>query len=151
MDAAVAILRDYLSSVLPDFTFQILHWVKTAFTFAVVVIIFAGLFKFLPDVKIRWKVTWIGAFLTAILFAIGKWLIGLGLTQSNISSMYGAAGSVVMLLLWVFYSALIFFFGAEITRQYAKHFSHTIQPKRQAVAFEIIERESDNTEETARI
>ncbi len=139
VDAAMAILKDYLSELLPEQTLTILHIIKFVVSFCMLVVIFAGLFKFLPDVIIKWRVTWVGAIITAIFFTIGKYLITFGLTKSNIDSMYGAAGSMIILLLWVFYSSLIFFFGAEITRQYAKYFSVNIKPKSQAVKFEFKE------------
>lgn len=139
IDAAMAILKDYLSELLPEQTLTILHIIKYIVSFAMIVVIFAGLFKFLPDVIIKWRVTWVGAIITAIFFTIGKYLIAYGVSKSNIDSMYGAAGSMVILLLWVFYSALIFFFGAEITRQYANYFSVNIKPKSQAVKFEFKE------------
>ncbi|NJK87183.1 MAG: YihY/virulence factor BrkB family protein [Bacteroidales bacterium] len=83
----------------------------------IVMLIFALIYKFLPDAKIKWKVTWIGALITSILFMIGKSLMGLFLGNSNIGIMYGAAGSLVIILLWVFYSSFILYFGAEITQQ----------------------------------
>lgn len=79
-------------------------------------VMFAAIYKFLPDVKLRWGDVWLGGFVTAILFSIGKKLIGLYLGNSSIASSYGAAGSVIVLLLWVYYSSQIVLFGAEITR-----------------------------------
>lgn len=81
--------------------------------------LFALMFRYLPDVEIRWADVWTGAAVTAALFSCGKWAIGLYLGRSFVSSAYGAAGSFVVLLLWVYYSALVFFFGAEITEAYA--------------------------------
>jgi membrane protein len=82
----------------------------------VVTVLFASVYKFLPDVKLRWRDLWAGSFLTAILFSIGKWLIGLYIGKSSVSSSYGAAGSLVVLLMWTYYSAMIFFFGAEFIK-----------------------------------
>jgi membrane protein len=89
-------------------------------TFLVVTALFALIFKLLPDAKVAWRDVWIGALLTAILFTIGKMLIGLYLGKSAIGSSYGAAGSLVVLLVWIYYSAQILFFGAELTQAYAK-------------------------------
>ncbi len=83
-------------------------------------LLFAAAFKVLPDVKILWRDLWLGAVLTAVLFAIGKSLIGLYLGRSSFSSTYGAAGSLIVLLVWVYYSAQIIFFGAEFTQVYAE-------------------------------
>lgn len=96
--------------------------VSTAFSFAVVTALFAVIFKMLPNARIAWRDVIMGAVITALLFAVGKRLIGLYLGNSAVASSYGAAGSVVALMLWVYYSAQIFFFGAELTRQYALQF-----------------------------
>jgi membrane protein len=92
-------------------------------------VLFALIFKFLPDAKIAWSDVWVGAFLTAVLFSIGKVLIGLYLGKASIGSAYGAAGSLVVLLVWIYYSSLILFFGAELTQVYAKRFGSQIVPK----------------------
>lgn len=81
--------------------------------------LFAMIYKFLPDVQIQWRDVWIGAALTAVLFTVGKFLIGLYLGRSSVSSTYGAAGSIITILLWVYYSSLILFLGAEFTQVYA--------------------------------
>ena len=83
--------------------------------------LFALMFKVLPDAKIQWKHLWPGSILTAFLFIVGKTAIGLYLSKANPGSAYGAAGSVVIILLWVSYSSMIFFYGAEFTRAYADH------------------------------
>jgi membrane protein len=88
-------------------------------SFLVIACLFAVIYKMLPEVKLGWKDVWIGALGTAALFTVGKHLIGVYLGNSGVASSYGAAGSVLPLLLWVYYSAQIFFFGAEFTRQYA--------------------------------
>jgi membrane protein len=80
--------------------------------------VFAILFKFIPDVPIRWSDVWPGAVLTAVLFTFGQWLVGLYLGQATVVGLFGAAGSLVALLLWVYFSAMIFFFGAEFTKGY---------------------------------
>jgi len=95
---------------------------STAFSFGVVTLLFAVIFKMLPNARIAWRDVIMGAVITALLFAAGKRLIGLYLGNSAVASSYGAAGSVVALMLWVYYSAQIFFFGAELTRQYALQF-----------------------------
>lgn len=87
-------------------------------SFAITTLLFAMVFKFLPDVHIRWRDVWVGAILTAALFTIGKSLIGLYLGRSALSSTYGAAGSMIVLLVWIYYSAQIVFFGAEFTQVY---------------------------------
>jgi membrane protein len=110
-------------------------WQVTNFvlSLAVVAALFAVTFKVVPDVKIRWRDVWIGAVATALLFTIGKFLIGLYLGKSSVASSYGAAGSLVLLVIWVYYSSIILFFGAEFTQVYAKHFGSRIRPSDKAV------------------
>ncbi len=86
---------------------------------AVISVMFALMFKFLPDVEIGWRGVWFGAVVTAILFVIGKFGIGLYLSMSDVGSVYGAAGSLIVILAWIYYSALILFFGAELTQAWA--------------------------------
>jgi membrane protein len=97
-------------------------------SFGIITALFAMMFKLLPDVRIRWRDVWIGAAITALLFTLGKHLLGLYLGHNATVSAYGAAGSVILLLLWIYYSAQIFFFGAELTRAFALRFSH-VAPK----------------------
>ena len=87
----------------------------------VVTLLFALIYRFLPDVRLKWRDVWTGALITAVLFSIGKFLIGLYLGRSSIASSYGAAGSIVVLLVWVYYSAQIILLGAEFTRVYAEY------------------------------
>jgi membrane protein len=104
------------------------HGVNFVVSLGVILVLFALMFKYLPDVKIGWNDVWIGAALTALLFVLGKAGIGLYLGNSGIATAYGAAGSVVVLLVWVYYSALIFFLGAEVTRAYATRLGGGISP-----------------------
>jgi membrane protein len=107
-----------------------------ALSFAVVGTLFAMMFKKLPDVRTRWSDVWLGAAITAVLFTVGKWLIGLYLGHSALSSSYGAAGSFVVLLMWLYYSSQIVLFGAEITHAYAHEFGTEPVPSENAVALE---------------
>lgn len=98
-----------------------------------ITVLFGLIFKVLPDVKIQWRDVWIGALFTAVLFTLGKFAIGLYLGRSTIASPYGAAGSVVVLVVWVYYSAQILFFGAEFTQVYARHHGSRLRPTKNAV------------------
>lgn len=102
-------------------------------SFLVITLLFASIYKFLPDVIVPWKNLWVGAAVTAILFNIGKFLIGLYLGNSSVGSTYGAAGSLVVILIWVFYSAQILLFGAEFTQVYSKYRGTPIRPSKHAV------------------
>jgi membrane protein len=100
-----------------------------ALMIVLLIFLFAMLFRILPDVKISWRDVWMGGTITAILFALGKYLLGLYLGRSTITSAYGAAGSLVVFLMWVYYSAQILFFGAAFTRVYVGRFGAEIIPK----------------------
>jgi membrane protein len=101
---------------------------------AVITVLFALIFKFLPDAEIAWRDVWLGAFVTALLFSLGKFLIGLYLGNSTVGSSFGAAGSLVLLLLWIYYSAQILLFGAEFTQVYANKFGSKIVPEGEEVS-----------------
>jgi membrane protein len=98
------------------------HILDLAISFAFITLLFAVIYKFVPDVRIAWRDVWIGAAAAALLFSVGKFLIGFYLGHSMVMSVYGAAGSLVTLLLWVYYSSLMFFFGAELTQIYATRY-----------------------------
>jgi membrane protein len=128
----------YVQSVLPGgiVIALVTYWV---FDLAVVILLFAIIFKFLPDAKIRWRDVWIGAGMTAIFFAIGKWALGLYLGSGSAASAYGAASSLITLLLWVYYSSQILLFGAEFTQVYASRAGRGIKPDEHAIRAEIKE------------
>ena len=92
------------------------RWLNMAISFASITLLFALIFKLLPDVRLKWRQVWIGAAITSLLFTLGKFAIGLYLGKSGATSAFGAAASLVVILLWVYYSAQIMLFGAEITR-----------------------------------
>jgi membrane protein len=118
-------------NLLPGFTplWQLLNFL---ISFGFISLLFALIYKYLPDVKIRWKDVWVGAIITALLFTIGKSLIGLYLGQGSLGSTYGAAGSLIVFLAWVFYSAQILLFGAEFTQVYARKYGRKIVPNSHA-------------------
>jgi membrane protein len=132
ISAVISGLQDYMNQWLPG-----IPWLWQAAniiaSFFVVAVLFAMIYKFLPDVVISWKDVWIGAAVTALLFTGGKYLIGVYLGQTATASAFGAAGSLVVLLFWVYYSALIGFLGAEFTQVYARRYGFGIQPKKHVV------------------
>ena len=99
------------------------------FSFLLITLLFALVYKVLPDVEIAWADVWVGSAITAILFTLGKFLFGLYLARSAISSAYGAASSLAIILMWVYYSAQIFFIGAELTRAYANRYGSRVKPR----------------------
>src|SRR5205814_8776294 len=106
------------------------------FDLAIVILLFAIIFKFLPDAKIQWRDVWIGAGVTAIFFAIGKWALGLYLGSGSAASAYGAASSLITLLLWVYYFSQILLFGAEFPQVYASQAGRGISPGEHAIRVE---------------
>jgi len=141
MEALLKGFSHYVQSVLPGGTVVALT-VYLIFDFGVVVLLFAMIFKFLPDVKIQWRDVWIGAVMTAILFGVGKWLLGLYLGSGAAGSAYGAASSLITLLLWVYYSSQILLFGAEFTQVYAARAGRAFKPSEYAVRVETKEVET---------
>jgi membrane protein len=106
----------------------VLRRLDLVLSFAVLATLFALIFKVLPDIRLSWSDVWLGAVVTSVLFTAGKFGIGAYLGTTGVASAYGAAGSVVLLLLWVYYSSLIFFFGAELTWSYAHHYGSRRPP-----------------------
>lgn len=133
--AAVAAFGRYLSGALPggEALWTALNF---ALSLALVTGLFALIYKVVPDAEIRWRDVWVGALTTALLFTLGKMLIGLYLGKSSFASSYGAAGSVVALVVWVYYSSQIVFLGAEFTQVYARRFGSRIVPSENAVPAE---------------
>jgi membrane protein len=110
-----------------------LGWLNAIVSFLLIAVLFALVFRVLPDRKIPWRDVWLGALVTALLFVVGKWAIGLYLGRAAISSTYGAAGSVIVLLLWVYYASFIVLLGAEFTRAYSLRIEkHAVPPEKGA-------------------
>jgi membrane protein len=132
LNAILIALSKYMNWLLPlpALVWQTLDFVGS---FGVITVLFAMIFKILPNVRIGWGDVWIGAAVTSLLFVLGKFLIGFYLGASSITSAYGAAASVVIVLLWVYYSACILFFGAEFTKIYASKFGSGIIPNHRAM------------------
>jgi len=112
-----------------DFLWQTVNFLVS---FGVTTLLFALIYKVLPDVQIKWRDVWVGATVTALLFTVGKWLLGIYLGYSSTSSAYGSAGSLIVLLIWIYYSAQIFFFGAEYTQVYAYTYGEGVVPNDKA-------------------
>lgn len=131
VSTALTFLGNYLSGLVPGMD---VLWRVTniAVSFVIIAALFAMIFKVLPDVKIPWRDVWVGAATTALLFTAGKFLLGWYLGRNSMVSAYGAAGSVILLLLWVYYSAQILFFGAELTQAYANRFGARFELKHHA-------------------
>ncbi len=129
--ALVTGLSQFVGTLFGDATI-IAHGLDLVVSFAVVTLLFALIYKFVPDIEIGWKDVWIGAALTSVLFTVGKFLIGFYLGSSGVTSAYGAAASLITVLLWVYYSALIFLLGAEFTQNYSNTYGSGVIPAENA-------------------
>jgi membrane protein len=125
-------LSHYLQGAIPGGA-AVAFAVYLFFDLLVVTFLFGMIFKILPDAKIRWRDVWIGAGITTLLFVIGKWALGLYLGSGAAGSAYGAASSLITLLLWIYYSSQILLFGAEFTQVYADEFGSRVVPSEHAV------------------
>ncbi len=128
LTAVLTLLTEFISSHLPVSVLYIAYFLDIVISIGVITLLFALMFKYLPDARVQWKSVWAGAFLTAILFVLGKFLLSLYFGQAEPGSTYGAAGTVVLVLLWVSYSSLLLFFGARFTFVFAQRFGHEILP-----------------------
>lgn len=128
LTAALEALGGMIKHQLPDFMPFLLKSLNFILSFGVITVLFALIFKVLPDARIRLRDVWIGAMTTTLLFILGKFGLGVYFAKANPGSAYGAAGSIVLIMLWVSYSCMILFFGAEFTKQYATFHGHKIQP-----------------------
>ncbi|MEI9917771.1 MAG: YihY/virulence factor BrkB family protein [Bacteroidota bacterium] len=139
VDTVLVVFQDMLTRVMEGVTLYLVTGLNLLISLGIVTVIFGLLFKVLPDAKIKWGHVWVGALITTLLFTLGKYLIGFYLGNSTFNSAYGAAGSLVIILLWVYYSTVIFLFGAEFTSAYAKFKGAAIQPYSNAVKVQTVE------------
>ena len=139
INALLTLLSQTLTKKFPHFPVGLFNLTNSLIILTVITCLFAVIYKVLPDAVISWKDAWIGSIFTAMLFLLGKFLIGYYLGKSNLGVTYGAAASVIIILAWVYYSSVILYFGAEFTKIYALHSGEGIRPKQTAVF--IIKRE----------
>lgn len=132
VSAALTAAGSYFANVIPGHE-AVWGALNALVSFTIITLLFALLFKFMPDVEVRWRDVWFGAILTSVLFVVGKTLLGVYLGRGSFGSAYGAAGSLVVLLAWIYYSAQIFLFGAELTQAYAEVHREPVKPAPHAV------------------
>jgi membrane protein len=139
ISATLSALQDYIGYWFPDLSLYFFQTLNIFIPLAVITLLFALILKYLPDAFIKWKTVWIGAILTSILFTIGKEALSFYFGEASPGSIYGAAGSIIIIMLWVTYSSLILLFGAEFTWVYSKRYSHGIRPRSYAKFVKTIE------------
>jgi membrane protein len=125
-------LQEYIGQWIPQMAYYILHVAEIIISLGVITLLFALIFKYLPDVYIGWRSVWVGSIITAVLFTIGKEILSFYFGEASPGNVYGAAGSIVIILLWVSYSCLILFFGAEFTWIYTRRYGFKFKPKSHA-------------------
>lgn len=144
ISSIIGIMTDYFNQFMTGLNLSLIDGINTLITYLVISALFATIYTFLPDAKVRVKDIMGGAFFTALLFMLGKYLISVYLSKNMTASSYGAAGSIIILLAWVYYSAAILYFGAEFTKAYAMKYGQGIQPSSYAVLIEQTEIEIDD-------
>lgn len=137
LDTSVAFLQGYLEELIPSVDAFLIRTVNIIFSIFVVTAWFTILYKILPDAIVHWKVAMMGGLLTAVLFTIGKWILGYLLNYSNMVTIFGTFASVLFILLFIFYSSLILYYGASFTYGYASATDRPIKPKKHSVNYEV--------------
>lgn len=128
LTTALSALSDFILQYLPSYLYYFFYVVEFIISYGLITLLFGMIYKILPDVNIQWRTVWVGAAVTAVLFVIGKFGMGIYFGNTDPGSAYGAAGSLILILLWVSYSCLILFFGAEFTQVYARRYGYRIKP-----------------------
>jgi len=144
ISAIVDAVGNKLKDSFPDVTVVVFYIINLLLTLIITTGLFAVIFKVLPDAKIKWKDVLGGALATSVLFMIGKLLISLYISKSEVGNAYGAAGSLVILIVWIYYSAIILYFGAEFTKAYALKYGAEIHPSKYAITIKSVEVEGGN-------
>jgi membrane protein len=144
INGALLAMSNTLKGYFPDITVILFNSLNVIVSFIVITALFSVIFKVLPDVKIDWKHVRIGAFFTACLFMIGRFLIGIYIEKTSAGSAYGAAGSLIVILVWVYYTSVILYFGAEFTQAYLNFTKAKIKPEDYAVPVEYKETEKES-------
>jgi membrane protein len=137
LSAGLSAVGDVVSEQLPGGA-VVWQAVNIVVSLGMITVLFAMIYKIIPDAKIAWSDVWVGAFVTSLLFALGKYALGLYIGQASIASPYGAAGSLIVLVVWVYYAAQILLLGAEFTQAYARRFGHEIAPSDHATRVELV-------------
>lgn len=143
INGIVVVLSEHLQAYFPDITILLVDGFNIVLTFAIISALFGTIFKFLPDVEIEWKDIRVGAFFTALLFMLGRFIIGYYIETAAPGSVYGTAGSIIIILVWIYYTSAILYFGAEFTQVYAETYGGKIKPSSYAV--HIIQKEEERT------
>lgn len=146
LNTLLEVFFNTLKEYFPDYLVELVYYVDYALIFAIIVFLFSLIFKVLPDAVIKWKHVLVGAAVTGVLFMVGKYVIGMFLTDTYLISAYGGTGSLIVLLLWVYYSSIILYFGAEFTQAYVRHTGMRIRPNKYAVFVQQVDIEKEDNQ-----
>lgn len=151
LTTALNVLGNWIMANLPSYLYYLFYVIDFTVSLGIITLVFAMIYKFLPDVIIGWRTLWVGSVVTALLFVIGKFALGLYFSLADPASAYGVAGSLVIMLLWVSYSCLLIFFGAEFTLVFARRYGQKIRPAKHAfrVKIELVKDQEDVAQEEA--
>ncbi len=147
IDASITFLKEILSMYIDYDLVMLVQTMNFVVSLTVISAVSALIYKYLPDIMVKWSASWFAAVITAILFAIGKLAIGAAIGQSNLGAVYGAAGSFVVILIWIFFVSIIFYFGVELSRQFSLYYNHNNNPASFAYVFKIHQAKLDEEEE----
>lgn len=140
LNAIISAFGNFLSKYIHNFSVYFIETTEAVLSFVVATFLFSLMFKLLPDAKIRWRDVLFGGFITALFFTLGKLAIGFYLGKSNLATIYGAAGSIIIIMVWVYYSAIILYLGAEFTKVHANLYGRKIEPNEYAEWIKIEEK-----------
>lgn len=147
VDASISILKDFIITNFSERLIILARIANIVLSVGIIGGLFALIYHFLPDVKLKWSASWYGALFTAVLFLLGRMVIGLVIGASKLGVVYGAASSLIIILTWVYYASVIFYFGVELTRQFSLYYKHRNVPVKYAIPFEITLLKTDTTTE----
>ncbi len=144
VSAILDIISDQLMNYFSDSLYYVIYVANSLLTFAIISLLFGAIFTILPDAEIKWRQVKFASFATSLLFLFGKFLISFYISNSNINSVYGSAGSFVVIMVWVYYSSVILYFGAQFAKSYAIEYASAIVPSKHAEFVTIMEKENNN-------
>jgi len=151
VDASISFLKDVLSMYIDYDLVALAQTLNFVVSLAVISGVFALIYRYLPDIEVKWSASWYASIITALLFAIGKLAIGAAIGRSNLGAVYGTAGSLVVILVWIFFVSIIFYFGVELSRQFSLYYNHRNVPATYSHTFKIHQVNMDGGEQDEKL
>ena len=151
IDASISFLKEILSMYMDYDLVMLAQTLNFVVSLAVIAGVFTLIYRYLPDITVKWSASWYASVITAVLFAIGKFAIGEAIGKSNLGAVYGAAGSFIVILVWIFFVSIIFYFGVELSRQFSLYYNHKNKPAVYAHLFKIHQANLDEGEDDEKV